>query len=247
MLPPPAITTRRAGLSCLRSSFITRRRSLLAARKNTSSPSSMLVSPSGRMLRPARKIATTRASIFGRCSLSSRRRWPTSRPPLSARTPTSCTLPSGEIQHLQSAGIADQPLDVFGDELLRADEHIDRDRFFAEELRAARVFGGADARDLGRRAKQRVGHFAGHHVHFVAARERDDDVGFGDSGGLEHGRIGGVAGDGADVEAILQVAQRLFVGVDDGDFVGLLAGEVRCGGAADLARAEDDDLHCGEL
>ena len=54
MLPPPAITTRRTGSSSLRSSFITRRMSLRGARKNTSSPSSMTVLPSGCTPRPLR-------------------------------------------------------------------------------------------------------------------------------------------------------------------------------------------------
>ena len=62
---------------------------------------------------------------------------------------------------------------------------------------------------------------------------------------LEHAGIRGVARHGADVEAVLQVAQDLVVRVDDGDFVGLLAGQVVRGRAADLAGAEDDDLHRG--
>jgi hypothetical protein len=67
---------------------------------------------------------------------------------------------------------------------------------------------------------QRVRDLAGHHVHFVGAGERDEDVGIGDAGRLEHRRIRGVAGDGADVEAVLQVAQQVLVGIDDRDFVG---------------------------
>ena len=53
----------------------------------------------------------------------------------------------------------------------------------------------------------------------------------------------GVAGHGADVDAVLQVAQHLLVDVDDGDFVGRLARQALRGGAADLAGAEDQDLH----
>ena len=63
------------------------------------------------------------------------------------------------------------------------------------------------------------------------------------AGGFEHRGIGGVAGDGADVEAVLQIAQHFFVGVDDRDFVGFFAGEVVGRGAPDLAGAEDHDLH----
>ena len=50
-----------------------------------------------------------------------------------------------------------------------------------------------------------------------------EDVGLGGAGGLEHRRVGGVAGHGAHVEPVLQVAQHVLVDVDHGDFVGLLA------------------------
>jgi hypothetical protein len=42
------------------------------------------------------------------------------------------------------------------------------------------------------------------------------------AGGFEHGRIGRVAGDRADVQPVLKIAQHFFVGVDDRDFVGFL-------------------------
>ncbi len=54
MLPAPAITTRRTGSSTRRSSLITRLMSLVAARKKTSSPSAMMVSPVGGMALPPR-------------------------------------------------------------------------------------------------------------------------------------------------------------------------------------------------
>ena len=49
---------------------------------------------------------------------------------------------------------------------------------------------------------------AGDDVHLVAVGERDEDVGVGDAGGLQHRGIGGVAGHRAHVDAILQFAQR---------------------------------------
>ena len=139
--------------------------------------------------------------------------------------------------------MVDEALDVLGHQLLGADEHVDRQAVGAEQLGAAGVLGGADAGDLGGRAEQRERHLAGHHVDFVAGGERDDDVRFGSAGRLEHRRVGGVAGDGAHVEPVLQVAQHLLVDVHHRDFVGLLAREVLGGGAADLAGAEDEDLH----
>src|SRR3989442_916950 len=146
MLPPPAITMRRAGSSPWRSSSMTRRMSLRAARKKISSPSATTVSPSGAMARPSRYIATTRTATFGRCPASSPRPCPTRSPP--------------------------------------------------------------------RRARR-----------------------------LEHGGVGGVAGDGAHVEPVLELAQHVLVHVHHGDFVGLLAREVVSRGATHLTGAQDEDLH----
>ena len=46
------------------------------------------------------------------------------------------------------------------------------------------------------------------------------------AGRLERTRTRRIALHGADVDAVLQVAQQPFVGVDDGDVVGLFAGQV---------------------
>ena len=94
---------------------------------------------------------------------------------------------------------------------------------------------------------QREGHLARHHVDFVAVGQRDDDVGLRRAGRFQHRRIGGVARHGADVEAVLQVAQDLLVDVDDGDLVRFLAREMMGCRAADLAGAEDDDFHLHRL
>jgi hypothetical protein len=85
--------------------------------------------------------------------------------------------------------------------------------------------------------------FARHHVHFIRARERNDDVGLGGARRFEHRRIRGIAGDRANVETILQISQGVFVHVDDGDFVRLFARQVIRSGATDLPGAEDDDFH----
>ena len=139
-----------------------------------------------------------------------------------------------------------------GDELLGAHVHVDGEAAAGgrgavlrryEELGAAREVRGADARDPGRRAKQRPRDLAGDHVDFVAVGQRDQHVGARGAGLLERARARGIAADGADVEAVLQVAQHVVVDVDDGDVVGFLAGEVIGRGPADLAGAEDDDLH----
>ena len=48
---------------------------------------------------------------------------------------------------------------------------------------------------------------------------------------------------GTHVETILQIAQYGRIGIDDGDFVRLFAGEMVGGGGADLSGAENEDLH----
>ena len=176
-------------------------------------------------------------------SRSVRSCWPTSRPPLRACMPTSRTRPSAKSTTCSAPGLLDQPFDVFGDQLLGADPHVHGQRAVGEQASWRGVFRGADARDLGRRAVQRVRDLAGDHVHFVGAGQRHQHVGVGDAGGLEHGRIRGVAGDGAHVDAALQVAQHVLVGIHDRDFVVRLARQVLGRSAADLTGAEDQHFH----
>jgi hypothetical protein len=148
-----------------------------------------------------------------------------------------------ELEDLKRSGVADESLDVVGDELFRADREIDRDRVVAVELLAAVVIGGADARNLGRRLEQGPCDLAGDHVDLVARGHREEEVGALAARGEQRRRVGGIAGYGADVEAVLQLAQHLVARVDDGDVVRLLARELLRGRAADLAGSEDDDLH----
>ena len=60
------------------------------------------------------------------------------------------------------------------------------------------------------------------------------------AGRFERARTRGVALHGADVDAVLQVAQQALVEVDDGDVVRFFAGQVVRRGPADLAGPEDD-------
>ena len=165
-------------------------------------------------------------------------RWPTSSPSLSAMTPTSRTRPFGEIEHLGCTGIEYQLLDVFADELLRADSHVDRYRVLREQVVGAHVFRRANAGDLRRRVEQRVGDLAGDHVGLVGVGQRDDDVRIVRAGAAQNFRIGGVADHGADVETVLQFPQHVGAHVDDRDFVGFLAGQVIRGRRTDLTCTE---------
>ena len=104
MLPPPPIMTRRTGRSMRRSSCSTLRMFPLAAMKNTSSPSSTTVVPSGAIGLSWRKIAATRMSTFGMCW---RRYWiscPTRGPPWKARTATRPTFPPANSSTCSDSG-----------------------------------------------------------------------------------------------------------------------------------------------
>ena len=139
---------------------------------------------------------------------------------------------------------------MLGDELLRADRHVDGKRRvdFRKQFAVSRVVGGADARNArGVLVEQRAHHLTRHHVHFVAVRQCDQDVGVARTGCFEDAGIRRAAGDGANVDAVLQIAQQLIVHVDDRDFVGLFARQMMRGGASYLPGAEDDDSHGASL
>ena len=149
----------------------------------------------------------------------------------------------GEIQHLQGAGIADQPRDILGDQLFGADPDVDRDGILSEQLVPLGVVGGTHARDFLRSAVQRPRDMAGQHVDLVAVGQCDENVGAGDARRLQNLRTCRIAVHRSNVQPILQIAQNLLVRVDDGDVIRPLPREVVRRGAADLPSAQDDDFH----
>jgi hypothetical protein len=149
----------------------------------------------------------------------------------------------GELEHLQGFGELDELADVVGDDLLGADRVIDGEVGVVEELGVVLVVGGAQAGDAGRDVEQGLGDPAGAQVGLVGLGDGDQQVGVGGAGAVEDGRRGGVAGDDPQVETLLQVGEAFAVVVDDGDVVGL-RDEALGHRGADLAGAEDDDLHC---
>ncbi len=149
----------------------------------------------------------------------------------------------GEVEHLRCARVKDELLDVLADELLGTDAHVDRDCTLLEQASGGHVLGRADASDLRRCVKKRVGDLAGDHVGFIGIGQGDDDVGVIGAGALEHVRISCVTDDGTDVEAVLQFAKNLRPHVDNGDFVGFFAREVIRGCRTNLTCAENEDFH----
>ncbi|MCY1438058.1 hypothetical protein D9M71_542420 [compost metagenome] len=152
-------------------------------------------------------------------------------------------LAFGEVDHLQGTGVLDQALDVVGDHLFRADQHVHRNRFILEQLLfAGQVRGLTNPGDLGRGVEQGMGDLAGDHVGFVAVGHGDQHVGVVGAGLTQHGRKRTAALHRADVQAVAKVAQAFAIGVDHGDVVGF-AGQVFRQRTADLPCAEDDDFH----
>ncbi len=84
-----------------------------------------------------------------------------------------------EIEDLQRAGMLNQLRDMLGDQLFGTDRHIDCECacVAGKQLPVAGVVGGTNARDAsGIFAEQRVHDLAGDHVHFIAVRQRNEDI-----------------------------------------------------------------------
>ena len=150
-------------------------------------------------------------------------------------------LAAREFEHLQRFRKLDQLDNVIGDDLLGADRMIDREAVAREDLRMRQIVGRADARDAGGRIEEFRGELARHEIRFVAARDRENEVGVGCARLGQHQRVRGVAGDGAQIEPVLQHFQPRRLGVDDGDVIGFRTQGLG-DGAADLSRAEYDDF-----
>ena len=149
---------------------------------------------------------------------------------------------TGEVQDLEAAGMLEQAQDVLGDQLFRADTDIDRQGPGGEEFRVLEKARGPHPGDAGGRVEEGVGHLTGDHVGLIAVGDRQDDMGILRTGPLQDVGMGAVTMDGAEVEAVLKLTQQGGILVHHRDVVGL-AGEVGGHGPADLAGAEDDDLH----
>ena len=172
--------------------------------------------------------------------------WPTSAPPRSAHADQAHAA-IGEIEHLQRAGILDQPHDVVGDELLGADRHVDGEGavLVEEQLACACVKSAERMRAMRVASLLNRVQAIWHATMFTSSLLVSATKMSASRAPAASSMLGlrAVADDRADVDAILQVAQQLVVDVDDGDFVRLFAREVIGRRAADLAGAEDDDFH----
>ena len=149
---------------------------------------------------------------------------------------------TGEIQHLQCAGVIDQALDIVGNQLLGADQDIDRQGFLCKQSCMSQVLQGAHPGNLGGGMKQRVGDLTRDHIGLVAAGNRQHHVRIIGTRLGERLRIGCMAGNGTYVESILQILKDGRVFIDHGNIVGFI-GQVGRNGSANLAGTQNDDFH----
>ena len=131
---------------------------------------------------------------------------------------------------------------------LGIDEHVDGHVFAAEELDGGVAVGRGEilvrtnARDLHRRLEQGIADLARHHVHFVAVRCGDQQVGIFRAGGQERIWPRGMAVNRLQVQPVLQFLQARAVGVHHRDIDGL-AGKVNSQRATRLSSTKNQDLH----
>ncbi len=165
---------------------------------------------------------------------------------------TSLDRPLGELQYLQGAGVFDQPGNVLGHQVFRADQNINGEApqavqilfliSLVEQFWFCQVGVGPDPADGGGGFVQQLGDLAGHHVGFIAVGDRNHHVGVFGAGIFQDGGVRGPAVHGADIQPVLQFPQAHAVVVHHGDVVGFV-GQVFSEGAAHLAGAENQDFH----
>ena len=149
----------------------------------------------------------------------------------------------GKIQYLKGARVGNQLSNVLGDQLFGTNNHINRNMVASEQLfLVSEVIRGTHPRYLGGRVEQGVCYLAGHHVDFVGVGHRNQHIGVFCACLVERIGMRGAAGDGADIESVLQGAQFRAIRIDHGNVV-LLAGEMLRQSAADLAGAENNNFH----
>ena len=150
--------------------------------------------------------------------------------------------PAGEFDHLQRFRKGDEPLDVVGHLLFRADREIDREIVLVKQLRVLGVVHRAQPGDAGRQVVQGFRDAAGAQIGLVGRGDRDQQVGVVGAGLGQHVRAGGIADHGAQVQPVLHRLQAGDVGIDHSDVVRFRHQVFRHRGA-DLAGPENDDLH----
>src|SRR6267378_5730943 len=129
-------------------------------------------------------------------------------------------LAVGKFEHLQRFRKLDELDDVVGKDLLRTDRQIHVKAVRAEYALVGKVVARAQADDSGRDVEQLLRQLACDQVGFVALRYRNHHVAVLDARLDQHRGMRGAADHGAQVQAVLEVAQPRGVDVHDGNVVG---------------------------
>ena len=193
----------------------------VAARKNTSSPGWIIVSPSTGTLASSRNIATMRVSTFGIWRRSSLIGCDTSGPPANARTAIRLARPSANSSTCSASGNSISLQQIVGHRLLGEDHLRSAEAALADQVRMLLQLGVAHARDTRRNVVQIGGDLAGDQVGLVERGDGDQHVGVvGRAACLQHRRQRRIADQAAQIEPVLQLGDTRAVGVDHRDVVG---------------------------
>ena len=150
----------------------------------------------------------------------------------------------GQRDHLEGAGHLEPAGDRAGNLDLGRDDDVDRHVLAREQgpEHGVEVTLVADPGDLRRHVEQGVRDLAGHHVDLVGLGHRDQDIGALGVGLLERVRMGRMADDALDVEAVADSPDQVGRAVDDRHvvaFTGQIARDVE----SDLPGPTNDDFH----
>jgi hypothetical protein len=147
-----------------------------------------------------------------------------------------------EFQDLQSLGKGDQARNVVGNDLLGTDREIDSEIAVVEQTRLIEEIAGAQACDTGWHIEHTVRDLAGNKIGVVALGHRNQQVGVAGTGLAQRHWRRPVTTDGAQIETVLKSGKPHRIAVYD-DNVVFLGNQVLGNTGANLAGAEDDDLH----
>src|SRR5690554_1478268 len=153
-------------------------------------------------------------------------------------------LTSGKVQHLQGAGVLNHALDMLGNQLLGADQNINRNALVTAEYGVIflQIIMFTHSRNLGRDIEQSACDLTGNHVDLIAVGHGDQHVGILGAGLIQNRRVGCFPFHGPDIKSILQLTQAGAVGIDHGNVIGFI-GKMLGQRATNLTGTEDDDLH----
>nr|VUD28812.1 Uncharacterised protein [Raoultella sp. NCTC 9187] len=152
-------------------------------------------------------------------------------------------FPFGKVYDLQRAWILNQAVNIVDNKLFRRDQMVNRHGFRVEKLiGVTHVVRRTNAGNTIRRIKQGIGDLAGHHIGFIRTGDGNQHVGIIRSGFAQYARMRAMPLNNTQVKLILQTAQAVTVGINQGNIV-VLSDEVFRESSANLSGAQNNNLH----